>query len=282
MRLVKIQAYDRTMAAVEISAPGKISAPSQNLSGKVWRPLTIWARQNLPLLTSPWSGWRALVQILVDVLILRNVDLKWSEGSGHSAFMGGVSPVLYRLVVPARPVKISAGVQILCTRTNFHHFLWKLKNSISASNCPITAPKIRTWSLLLSKFSYHIHRLLNGGHPLLWARLPRSVHNPPGGVWGGGNGSAGRLPLLSPCYRIWWGEWEEWGGGEGGERESKHVLAQNAAMSIVHVVFTLSLFLISPFCCCSLSRHKKVPQERYSDCVLMFLFSDWNFMVMII
>ncbi len=26
--------------------------------------------------------------------------------------MGGVSPVLYRLVVPARPVKISAGVQI--------------------------------------------------------------------------------------------------------------------------------------------------------------------------
>jgi hypothetical protein len=56
MRLVKIQVYDGTMADVEISAPGKISAPSQNLSGKVWRPLTIWARQNLPLLTSSWSG----------------------------------------------------------------------------------------------------------------------------------------------------------------------------------------------------------------------------------
>ncbi len=27
---------------------------------------TIWARQNLPLLTSSWSSWRALVQILVD------------------------------------------------------------------------------------------------------------------------------------------------------------------------------------------------------------------------
>jgi hypothetical protein len=104
-------ACDRTMADVEISAPGKISAPSQNLSGKVWRPLTIWAWQNLPLLTSS-SGWRALVQILVDVSILRHVDLKWSEGSGRSAFMGGVSPILYRLVVPARPVKISAGVQI--------------------------------------------------------------------------------------------------------------------------------------------------------------------------
>jgi hypothetical protein len=49
MRLV---ACDRTMANVEISAPGKISAPSQSLSGKVWRPLTIWAQQNLPLLTS--------------------------------------------------------------------------------------------------------------------------------------------------------------------------------------------------------------------------------------
>jgi hypothetical protein len=62
----KIQAYNRTMADVEISAPSKISASSQNFSGKVWCPLTIWARQNLPLLTSSWSGWRALVQILVD------------------------------------------------------------------------------------------------------------------------------------------------------------------------------------------------------------------------
>ncbi len=44
----------------------KISAPIQNLSGKVWRPLTIWARQNLQLLTSSKSGWRALVQILVE------------------------------------------------------------------------------------------------------------------------------------------------------------------------------------------------------------------------
>jgi hypothetical protein len=50
MRLVKIQAYDRTMADFEISAP------IQNLSGKLWHPLTIWARQNLQLLTSSWSG----------------------------------------------------------------------------------------------------------------------------------------------------------------------------------------------------------------------------------
>ncbi len=133
----------------------KIPAISQNISGKVWGPLTIWARQNLQLLTSFWSCWRALVQILVDVLPLRHVDLKWSDGSGRSAFMGGVSPVLYRLVVPARLAKIHVGVQISTGCANFHHFLWKLKNSISASKCPITAPKIRTWSLLVSKFSYH-------------------------------------------------------------------------------------------------------------------------------
>jgi hypothetical protein len=150
----------------------KISAPSQNIGRKIWPPLTIWARRNLQLLTSSWSGWRALIQILVDVLPLRHVDPKWESSSGRSAFMGGVSPVLYRLVVLARPAKIYAGVQILGGRANFHYFLWKLKNSISAPKCPITAPKIHTWSLLLSKFSYHTHRLQNGGHPRLWARLP--------------------------------------------------------------------------------------------------------------
>jgi hypothetical protein len=67
--------YDKTKADVEISAPGKISAPAklprlwnfrayQNSCRKVLRPLTIWARQNLQLLTSSKSGWRARVQIL--------------------------------------------------------------------------------------------------------------------------------------------------------------------------------------------------------------------------
>ncbi len=69
------------------------------------RLLTIWARQNLQLLASSKSGWRALVQVMSPLV---HVDLKWSEGSGRSAFMGGVSPVLYRPVVPARLVKIFA------------------------------------------------------------------------------------------------------------------------------------------------------------------------------
>ncbi len=77
--------------------------------------------------------------------------------------------------------------QILCAHGNFHHFLWKIENSISASKCPIIALKIHTWSQSLSKFSYHTHKLLNGGHPQLWARLPGSGYNPVGGgVWGGG------------------------------------------------------------------------------------------------
>jgi hypothetical protein len=144
-------------------------------------PLTIWARRNPQLLTSSWSGWRALVQILVDVLPLRHADPKWDHSSSHSAFMGGVSPVLYRLVVPARHAKIYAGVQIIGGRAYFHQFLWKLKNSISAPKCPITEAKIRTWSLLLSKISYHAHSLQNGGHPWLLASLPKSVQNPRGG-----------------------------------------------------------------------------------------------------
>ncbi len=51
---------------------------------------------------------------------------------------------------------------------------------------------------LLSKFSYHTHSLLNGGHPWLWARLPKSVRNPMG-VCGGGLASA---PLPAHSMRV--------------------------------------------------------------------------------
>jgi hypothetical protein len=174
-RLVK---FRRTMADVGISSPGKISAPSQNLSGKVWRPLTIWARQNLPLLTSSWSGWRALVQIL------RCVD-------SHTC-RPQVIWRLWPLCFYGR--RLSRTVPAGCTGTTCQNF----------RRCPkfMRPRKIHTWSLLLSKFSYHTHRLLNGGRPRLWVRLPRSGHNPLGeGVCRGGEGerkwSAGWLPLLS-------------------------------------------------------------------------------------
>ncbi len=157
----------------------KISALIKKLGGKTLGLLTIWARQNLQLQTSSKSGWRALVQVMLPLV---HVDLKWSEGSGRSAFMGSVYPVLYWPVVRAQNL---CGCQILCARPDFHYFSLKIQNPISASKCPITAPKIRTWSQLLSKFSCNTHKLLNGGRPWFWPRSPETGHNPYG-VWGGG------------------------------------------------------------------------------------------------
>ncbi len=146
------------------------------------------------------SGWRALIQILVDSVDSRTCRPHVIWRLRPLCFCG------WRLsrTVPAcctgTTCQNFCGCPILCAHTNFHHFLWKIKNSISAPKCPITAPKIRTWSLLPSKVSYHTHRLLNGGH--------------------------------------------------------------------VHVVSTLSLFLISPFCCCSLSRYKKIHRNDTSANIL--------------
>ncbi len=100
------------------------------------------------------------------------------------------------------------GCHILCARLGFHHFLWKIQNSISASKCPITAQ-------LLSGFSHHTHRLLNGGRPWFWPRLPEFGYNPQGGVGEGGTEIKRRL---APCYHIYRG-----GGGrsERGRRRAR-------------------------------------------------------------
>ncbi len=59
----------------------KITALIKKLGAQVVRLITIWARQNLQLLSSSKSGWRALVQVMSPLV---HVDLKWSEGSGRS------------------------------------------------------------------------------------------------------------------------------------------------------------------------------------------------------
>ncbi len=100
-------------------------------------------------------------------------------------------------VVPARLVKISALCQNLCARLNFHHFLGKSQKSISASECPITAPKILTWSQLLSKFSCNTFGLLNGGRPRLWPRSPEMAKILHGECVGGGGGGLISTALLA-------------------------------------------------------------------------------------
>jgi hypothetical protein len=96
-------------------------------------------------------------------------------------------------VVPARLAKISALCPNICACLYFHHFLGKSQKSISASNCPITAPKIRTWSQKLSKFSCNTFEPLNGGRPRSWPRSP----------------DAAGLPYHIYRRRVWEGEGRE-------------------------------------------------------------------------
>ncbi len=60
LKLLRHIIYDRNKADVEISAPIKIYGPKlcvhQNIGAQTLRLLTIWARQNLQLLTSSKSG----------------------------------------------------------------------------------------------------------------------------------------------------------------------------------------------------------------------------------
>ena len=57
VKLLRHIIYDRNKADVEISAPIKIHAPNVCVHQKIGaQTLTIWARQNLQLLTSSKSG----------------------------------------------------------------------------------------------------------------------------------------------------------------------------------------------------------------------------------
>ncbi len=87
--------------------------------------LTIWARQNLQLLTSSKSGWRALVQVMLSLL---HAILKWDLLPNRPAYMGGVSAVLYRLLYRHDLPKYSRPVQIFAAAYILTFFLGKTKN----------------------------------------------------------------------------------------------------------------------------------------------------------
>ncbi len=84
------------------------------------------------------------------------------------------------------------------------------------------------------------------------------------GEGGGRNGTQAGCPVIA----FIGGSEKRGGGGSRGDGEQ---ICPCTKCSHVHVAFTLSLFLIYPFCCCSLSRYKKVPQERYSTNLKNFL-----------
>jgi hypothetical protein len=111
---------------------------------------------------------------------------------------------------------------------------------------------------MLSKFSCHTHRLQNGGHPRLWARLPKSVHNPMGG---GGKGCEGEEMKRRPAALV-----IASGGGGQGERGGASLSLPLTALHI-HAVSLPFLFLISPFCCRGLFRYKKAHIEPYTHCI---------------
>ena len=69
VKLLRHIIYDRNKADIEISAPIKIYAPNVCVHQKIGaQTLTIWARQNLQLLTSSKSGLRALIQVMLPLL----------------------------------------------------------------------------------------------------------------------------------------------------------------------------------------------------------------------
>jgi hypothetical protein len=204
------------------------------------------------------------------MLILRHVDLKWSEGSGRSAFMGGVSPVLYRLVVLARPIKISAGVQF----------------SAPAQFFTISCEKSKILSRLPSVLS--LHRKFVHDHFCCPNSATILTDSYMGAVLEFGRGCQDlAIILLGGCGKGGGRKWDrrlaapviafEGGSEKGGvRREEGEQICPCTKCSHVHVVSTLSLFLISLFCCCSLSRYKKVPQEQYRSEVNMFICKNLN------
>ncbi len=167
--------------------------------------------------------------------------------------MGGPFPYctgcLYRPAIP-RNGPNPHGNQKSGGRLEFYKFLSSHKILNSAHKRPITEPKKRTWSLLLSNTSCHTHNLQIRGHPHDIARQLKIV--PMGyGVRGGARWEQGGERVagdqLTPLIKS---------KGERGEANSQ--IMSCFQLHPWYVQYSCpSLFLLSPFCCRSLSRYKK-------------------------
>jgi hypothetical protein len=133
--------YNRTKADVEISAPGENLCAYQKI-----RRINSTPAYYLGSAESPTADF-----LQVWLKSSRSSDV--ASRACRPQVIGRLRPLCFygrRLsrTVPAcctgTTCQNLCGWQILCARLDFHHFLWKIKNSISASECPITAPKICT------------------------------------------------------------------------------------------------------------------------------------------
>ena len=130
--------YDSNKAPVEIFAANKRCMRPQMLASKT---LTIWARQNLQLLTPSQSGWRALSQM---VLPLLHAVLKWESALRPPSLYGRR---LCRTVPACCTGTTCLNIRALSNvrgREYFHLFSGKNQKPNSAHKCPITSIQIRT------------------------------------------------------------------------------------------------------------------------------------------
>jgi hypothetical protein len=154
VKLLRHIIYNRNKAVVKISVLIKIYAPKLCVHQKNRRPNSPSAYY-LGSAESPTADF-----FQVWLKSSRSGDVA-SRSCSPQVTWRLRPPSLYRrrlsrtvpAVVPARLVKISALCPNICGRLYLHYFLGKSQKSISAHKCPITAPKIRTWSQKLSKFS---------------------------------------------------------------------------------------------------------------------------------
>ncbi len=147
--------YDRTKADVEISASGEISASAKlpRLS-KLLRLSKVMRKSYAPSYylgsaESPTADFlqvwlKSSRQILVDSVASRTCRPQVIWRHRPLCFYGRCLSRTVPACCTCTTCQNFRGCQILCARRGFHHFLWKIQNSISASKCPITAPKICT------------------------------------------------------------------------------------------------------------------------------------------
>ncbi len=140
---------------------------------------------------------------LMMMLLSVHVDVKWGIASLCPAFMGGLSPARYRLVVPARHaenVQNFGAYQNIGAGLKFTDFCQTIAVSISAHRHPIKKRKKHKYSLSLSNVSFYTHDLQIRGcsrDPPLW---PLTVEM--GCGWWGGEGEGPSLYLLPPVWQA--------------------------------------------------------------------------------